>query len=132
MRLKAILVGLCSTGLLMVPAAAQKKDKSSDQRETVAKPLTDKQRKQQQARLRKELETPYKKWLDQDVGYIISDEEKKAFKGLQTDEEKDQFIEQFWLRRDPTPDTEENEYREEHYRLIPYAYDRSASGIHAC
>src|SRR5437763_94114 len=77
MRLKAILVGLCSTGLLMVPAAAQKqnkKDKSSDQRETVAKPLTDKQRKQQEARLRKELETPYKKWLDQDVGYIISDE----------------------------------------------------------
>ena len=129
MRLRAILVGLCSTGLLLVPAAAQKKDKSSDQRETVAKPLTDKQRKQQEARLRKELETPYKKWLDQDVGYIISDEEKKAFKGLQTDEEKDQFIEQFWLRRDPTPDTEENEYREEHYRRIAYANEHFASGI---
>ena len=129
MRLRAILVGLCSTGLLLVPAAAQKKDKSSDQRETVAKPLTDKQRRQQEARLRKELETPYKKWLDQDVGYIISDEEKKAFKGLQTDEEKDQFIEQFWLRRDPTPDTEENEYREEHYRRIAYANEHFASGI---
>jgi GWxTD domain-containing protein len=132
MRLRAILVGLCSTGLLLVPAAAQKqnkKDKSSDQRETVAKPLTDKQRKQQEARLRKELETPYKKWLDQDVGYIISDEERKAFKGLQTDEEKDQFIEQFWLRRDPTPDTEENEYREEHYRRIAYANEHFASGI---
>jgi GWxTD domain-containing protein len=131
MRLKAVLLGLCSAGLLLVPAAAQKdkKDKSSDQRETVAKPLTDKQRKQQEARLRKELETPYKKWLDQDVVYIISDEEKKAFKGLQTDEEKDQFIEQFWLRRDPTPDTEENEYREEHYRRIAYANDHYASGI---
>jgi len=131
MRLKAILVGLCSTGLLLVPAAAQKdkKDKSSDQRETVAKPLTDKQRKQQEARLRKELETPYKKWLDQDVVYIISDEEKKAFKTLQTDEERDQFIEQFWLRRDPTPDTEENEYREEHYRRIAYANEHFASGI---
>jgi len=131
MRLKAILVGFCSAGLFLVPAAAQKdkKDKSSDQRETVAKPLTDKQRKQQQDRLRKELETPYKKWLDQDVGYIISDEEKKAFKGLQTDEEKDQFIEQFWLRRDPTPDTEENEYREEHYRRIAYANEHYASGI---
>ena len=131
MRLKAILVGLCSAGLLLVPAAAQKdkKDKSSDQRETVAKPLTDKQRKQQEARLRKELETPYKKWLDQDVVYIISDEEKKAFKTLQTDEERDQFIEQFWLRRDPTPDTEENEYREEHYRRIAYANDHYASGI---
>src|SRR5712691_6282829 len=132
MRLRAVVVGLCSTGLLLVPAAAQKqnkKDKSSDQRETVAKPLTDRQRRQQEARLRKELETPYKKWLDQDVGYIISDEEKKAFKGLQTDEEKDQFIEQFWLRRDPTPDTEENEYREEHYRRIAYANEHFASGI---
>jgi len=131
MRLNVVLVGLCATGLLLIPAAAQKdkKDKSSDQRETVAKPLTDKQRKQQQDRLRKELETPYKKWLDQDVVYIISDEEKKAFKTLQTDEERDQFIEQFWLRRDPTPDTEENEYREEHYRRIAYANDHYASGI---
>jgi GWxTD domain-containing protein len=121
---------LCSASLLVLPAAAQsKKDKSSDQRETVAKPLTDKERKKQQDRLRKELETPYKKWLDQDVVYIISDEEKKAFKGLQTDEEKQQFIEQFWLRRDPTPDTEENEYREEHYRRIAYANDHFASGI---
>jgi len=116
--------------LFLVPASAQKKkDKPSDQGETVAKPLTDKQRKQQQERLRKELETPYKKWLDQDVVYIISDEEKKAFKTLQTDEERDQFIEQFWLRRDPTPDTEENEYREEHYRRIAYANDHYASGI---
>jgi GWxTD domain-containing protein len=128
--LKVMLVGLCSASLLVLPAAAQsKKDKSSDQRETVAKPLTDKERKKQQDRLRKELETPYKKWLDQDVVYIISDEEKKAFKGLQTDEEKQQFIEQFWLRRDPTPDTEENEYREEHYRRIAYANDHFASGI---
>jgi GWxTD domain-containing protein len=125
-----VLVGLCSAGLFLVPASAQKKkDKPSDQGETVAKPLTDKQRKQQQERLRKELETPYKKWLDQDVVYIISDEEKKAFKTLQTDEERDQFIEQFWLRRDPTPDTEENEYREEHYRRIAYANDHFASGI---
>jgi GWxTD domain-containing protein len=130
MRLKMVLVGLCSAGLFLVPASAQKKkDKPSDQGETAAKPLTDKQRKQQQERLRKELETPYKKWLDQDVVYIISDEEKKAFKTLQTDEERDQFIEQFWLRRDPTPDTEENEYREEHYRRIAYANDHYASGI---
>jgi GWxTD domain-containing protein len=130
MRLKAVLVGLCSAGLFLAPASAQKKkDKSSDQGETVAKPLTDRQRRQQQERLRKELETPYKKWLDQDVVYIISDEEKKAFKGLQTDEEKDQFIEQFWLRRDPTPDTEENEYREEHYRRIAYTNEHYASGI---
>jgi GWxTD domain-containing protein len=130
MRLKRVFVGLCAAGLFLVPVSAQnKKDKSSEQSETVAKPLTDKQRKQQQEKLRKELETPYKKWLDQDVVYIISDEEKKAFKTLQTDEERDQFIEQFWLRRDPTPDTEENEYREEHYRRIAYANDHYASGI---
>ena len=105
------------------PAPDKKKDK------TVAKPMTDKQRRQQQEKLKKELETPYKKWLTEDVGYIISDEERKAFKVLQTDEEREQFIEQFWLRRDPTPDTEENEYREEHYRRIAYANQYFASGI---
>jgi len=122
---------------LLVPATAQdsnkqdgsKKDKSAEKRETIAKPMTDKQRRQQQDRLRKELETPYKKWLTEDVGYIISDEERKAFKTLQTDEEREQFIEQFWLRRDPTPDTEENEYREEIYRRIAYANQHFASGI---
>ncbi len=131
MRLKLSLVVLCGLGCLMVPAAAQKnnKNKAAQQGETIAKPMTDKQRRQQQDRLRKELETPFKKWLEQDVGYIISDEERKAFKTLATDEEREQFIEQFWLRRDPTPDTEENEYREEHYRRIAYANEHYASGI---
>jgi GWxTD domain-containing protein len=98
-------------------------------RETIAKPMTEKERKRQEARLKKELETPYKKWLNEEVGYIITDEERKAFKQLASDDERQQFIEQFWLRRDPTPDTEENEYREEHYRRIAYANDRYASGI---
>jgi len=133
MRLKLLLAISCSLGCLVFSAAAQdsdkKKDKSGAKRETVAKPMTDKQRRQQQDRLRKELETPYKKWLNEDVGYIISNEERKAFKTLQTDEERDQFVEQFWLRRDPTPDTEENEYREEHYRRIAYANEHFASGI---
>jgi len=69
-----------------------------------------------------------KKWLDQDVTYIITDEEKAAFKRLTTDEERYQFIEQFWLRRDPSPDTIENEFRDEHYRRIAYANERFASG----
>ena len=98
-------------------------------RETVARPMTAKEKKKQEARLKKELETPWKKWLNEEVVYIITDEEKKAFKALQTDEEREQFVEQFWLRRDPTPDTEENEYREEHYRRIAYANERFASGI---
>jgi GWxTD domain-containing protein len=71
----------------------------------------------------------YKKWLDEDVLYIISDEEKKVFKALQTDEERESFIEQFWLRRDPDPRTPENEFKEEHYRRIAYANERYASGI---
>ena len=98
-------------------------------RETIAKPMTERERKKKEAQLKRELETPYKKWLNEEVGYIITDEERKAFKQLQTDDERQQFIEQFWLRRDPTPDTEENEYREEHYRRIAYANDRFASGI---
>src|SRR3984957_4689713 len=98
-------------------------------RETVAKPLTPKQIKKKEAALKKELETPWKKWLNEDVTYIITDEERKAFKQLNTDEEREQFVEQFWLRRDPTPDTVENEFKEEHYRRIAYANERFASGI---
>jgi GWxTD domain-containing protein len=67
--------------------------------------------------------------LNEDVVYIITEEERKTFKNLNTDEEREQFIEQFWLRRDPTPDTVENEYKEEHYRRIAYANERFASGI---
>jgi len=102
---------------------------SSSSRETIAKPKTEKQKKKDEAKLKRELETPYKRWLNEEVGYIISDEERKVFKTLQTDDERQTFIENFWLRRDPTPDTEENEFREEHYRRIAYANDRFASGI---
>jgi GWxTD domain-containing protein len=103
--------------------------KTASDRETIAKPMTEKQRKKKEEQLRKELESPYKKWLNEDVAYIITDEEKKAFKRLNTNDEREQFIEQFWLRRDPTPDTEENEYKEEHYRRIAYANEHFASGI---
>jgi GWxTD domain-containing protein len=110
-------------------ASSTDDSKAAPARETIAKPLTEKQKKKRDEKLRKELETPYRKWLNEDVVYIITDEEKTAFKRLQTDEEREQFIEQFWLRRDPTPDTEENEFKEEHYRRIAYANDHYASGI---
>ncbi len=71
----------------------------------------------------------YKKWMENDVAYIITDEEKKAFKALATDEERENFIENFWRRRDPNPDTEENEFREEYYERIAYANEHFASGI---
>jgi GWxTD domain-containing protein len=87
------------------------------------------EKKKSDRKLFKELATPYKKWLDEDVKYIITDEERKAFLQLNTNEEREQFIEQFWLRRDPTPDTVENEFKEEHYRRIAYTNERFASGI---
>jgi GWxTD domain-containing protein len=71
----------------------------------------------------------YKKWLDEDVRWIITDEELSAFKKLTTNAERDQFIEAFWQRRDPTPDTAENEYKEEHYRRITYANEHYAAGM---
>jgi GWxTD domain-containing protein len=126
-------VVLITTWSLLLPAATlaqkNKKSESNPNRETVARPMTDKERRKQEERLRKELETPFKKWLNEDVAWIITEEERKAFKNFATDDERQQFIEQFWLRRDPTPDTEENEYKEEHYRRIAYANERFASGI---
>ena len=71
----------------------------------------------------------YKKWLDEDVRWIITDEEMSAFKKLSNNAERDQFIEEFWQRRDPTPDTAENEYKEEHYRRIAYANEHFAAGM---
>lgn len=73
---------------------------------------------------------PYRNWLNQDVVYIISDEERRIFRSFQTDEERQQFIEQFWLRRDPTPGTSANEMKDEHYRRIAYANEHfSRNGI---
>src|SRR6185436_5446456 len=118
-----VFLASCCLAALLVPMLAQQ------QRETVAKPPSQRQKNRAENRLKKELETPYKKWLDEEVGWIISDEERTAFKRLQTDDERQEFIEQFWLRRDPSPDTEENEFREEHYRRIAWANDRFASGI---
>jgi GWxTD domain-containing protein len=93
------------------------------------RPISEKQKKENAKALKQELSKTYKKWLDEDVAYIISDEERKAFKQLSNDEERDQFIEAFWQRRDPTPDTEENEFKEEHYRRIEYANEHFAAGI---
>src|SRR5690606_29958775 len=76
-------------------------------------------------RLRQEeAEDYYEKWLREDVKYIITDEEKAVFRNLTTPEEKEQFIEQFWFRRDPDPRTPVNEFKDEHYRRIAYANER--------
>lgn len=133
MRTRNFTVVYCVLGLLVdqsIGLAGKKKDDpAATGRETISKPLSEKEQKKKEKALKKELESTYKTWLNQDVTYIITDEERQAFKRLANDEERQQFVEQFWLRRDPTPDTEENEYKEEHYRRIAYANERFASGI---
>jgi GWxTD domain-containing protein len=110
------LIGAFLLSLAIVPAArAQKDQKSQDPQD-------------RPHNVKPEIKKAYKDWLEKDVAYIISDEERKAFKKLATDEEREQFIESFWRRRDPDPDTEENEYKEEYYERIAYANERFSSG----
>src|SRR5271155_934454 len=114
------------------PAAAPAQTNSAQTgpaTDPLKRPISEKQKKENAKALKQELSKTYKKWLDEDVVYIISDEERKAFKQLSNDEERDQFLEGFWQRRDPTPDTEENEFKEEHYRRIEYANEHFAAGL---
>ncbi len=90
--------------------------------------LSDKELYNSRRALRQELKGPYKTWLNEEVPYIISDDERKAFMNLSNDEEREAFIENFWLRRNPNPDSPENSFREEHYRRIQYANDHFAAG----
>ena len=93
--------------------------------------LQDKKSKQSQRQpaAQEEIEDYFKKWLNEDVVHIISEEERKVFRKLSTDDEKEQFIEQFWFRRDPDPHSAANEFKEEHYRRIAYSNERFASGM---
>jgi len=112
--------------LLLSPlVSAQQPDEDKNQQAREAA----KNKKKQQKDLEKELATPYKKWLNEDVVYIISPEERDSFLRLQTNEERESFIEQFWLRRNPNPDSVENEFKDEHYRRIAYANEHFSSGI---
>ncbi len=109
------------------PAATQ--TQPQDAVDPLKRPTDEKQKKKNARALKQELSKPYKKWLDEDVSYIITDEERAAFRQLSNDEERDNFIEAFWQRRDPTPDTEENEFKEEHYQRIAYANEHFAAGV---
>jgi len=102
---------------------------NSNDTDPLKRPVPDKLKKEQAKRFKQEVSQTYKKWLNEDVRWIITPEEEQAFKQLSNDEERDNFIEQFWLRRDPTPDTAENEFKEEHYRRIAYANEHFAAGI---
>jgi len=106
-------------------ASAQQQDQEVD---PLKRERSDKEKIAAQKAVRQELKGAYKTWLNQDVVWIITDEETKAFKSLSNDEERDAFIENFWLRRNPNPDSPENEFREEHYRRIAYANEHFAAG----
>src|SRR5712664_2122407 len=103
-----------------LPAGLAQKKKTNDQSQDPS---------QRERNVKPELKKAYKDWLEKDVAYIITDEERKAFKKLATDDERERFIEEFWRRRDPDPDTDENEFREEYYERIAYANEHYASGI---
>jgi GWxTD domain-containing protein len=126
MSRKSVLKSLAFAGLTLSLAAGSAYAQGGKEKEK-GKPAEDISTKARN--VKPELKEAYKKWLSTDVDYIITKEEKRAFLALQTDEERENFIENFWRRRDPNPDTEENEYREEYYERIAYANEHFTSGI---
>src|SRR6204780_4108126 len=136
--LLSFLAGALTVSSASYARASQEQDQQTTQSSQTSpdqqdqKPQSKKGSKAKQAsdnQLKKELESPYKKWLDEDVIYIISPEERHSFLHLATNEEREQFIEAFWQRRNPDPDSPENTFKEEHYRRIAYANEHFASGI---
>ena len=118
-----LLIAATALGISAFPAfAGNDKDKKQEEK------LTKQERRRQKA-IQKEMESPYKKWISGPIGYIITPAERAAFKKLATDEERDQFIEEFWRRRNPTPGSPENSFKEEFYRRIAYANEHYSSGI---
>ena len=121
----SLLTWLCLLSLGLAtgsPLIGQDKDKDKKERKK-----EDKERRKRQ--LQEEQEDYYKKWQKEDVVYILTDEEKAVFNRLSNDDERDAFIEQFWRRRDPDPNTGINEFKEEHYRRIAYANEHFTSGV---
>ena len=123
--LLTLLAGALAFGGIAYTETPQQEDQN--QQQDAKKTAKEQQRKTKD--LERELDSQYKKWLNEDVIYIITPEEKNAFLHLSTNEEREQFIEQFWARRNPDPDSPENSFKEEHYRRIAYTNEHYASGI---
>jgi GWxTD domain-containing protein len=123
-----ILPGLLCFALLPSKSTVAQDRQPPQNQSAPAKRQTAKDLKQQARKLAKE-SAPYSTWLTEEAIYIITKEEREAFLRLTTNEEREQFIEEFWRRRNPDPDSPENAYREEHYRRIAYADERFSSGI---
>jgi GWxTD domain-containing protein len=128
---RSLFASAFSIMISLAPVVAQQEAPSSTTNpatSTSPQKLT-KEQKKKMGRALKELDAQYKQWLSEDVVYIIAPEERTAFLQLSTSEEREQFIEQFWLRRSGNPDLPENDFKEEHYRRIAYANEHYASGI---
>ena len=129
---RTLCVSLFSISIALSPVLAQQAQNPAQSPDpaaaTTPQKLT-KEQKKKMGRALKELDAQYKQWLNEDVVYIISPEERTAFLQLSTSEEREQFIEQFWLRRSSNPDLPENDFKEEHYRRIAYTNEHFASGI---
>src|SRR5271155_1499322 len=126
--IRSVFASLFSVAIAVSPLIAQQ-PQVQEQPAPIAHQNLDKEQKKKIKRTLKELDTPYRQWLNEDVIYIISPDERTAFLQLATNEEREQFIEQFWLRRSSNPDLPDNDFKEEHYRRIAYANEHYASGI---
>src|SRR6266700_2216529 len=124
--MRALFVSIFSIAIAMPPAFAQQ---AQDPAALPVPKKMDKNTKRKMRKTLKELDSAYRQWLTEDVTYIISPDERNAFLQLDTNEEREQFIEQFWLRRSNNPDLPDNDFKEEHYRRIAYANEHYASGI---
>ncbi len=91
--------------------------------------ITKKEKKKKEQELMKELGNPYKNWIRGPISFIITPAERKAFSQLKTNEEREQFIESFWARRNPDPGSGVNSYKEQFYRRIAYANEHFSSGL---
>src|ERR1700720_423578 len=123
---KTLLASVFSLSIVIPLALAQQ---SQDPGNPVVPQKLDKETKRKMKKTLKELDSAYRQWLTEDVTYIISPDERNAFLQLETNEEREQFIEQFWLRRSSNPDLPENDFKEEHYPRIAYTNEHFASGI---
>ena len=90
---------------------------------------SERQRKKQQKKAKDELSFEFDRFLEEDGKYLLTPDEVAAFRRLGTNEEREQFIENFWRRRNPDPESSTNSFKEEHYRRIAYANEHFASGI---
>jgi GWxTD domain-containing protein len=126
---RTLFASLFSISIAIPPIVAQEAQQAQDPTAAPVQQKLDKEQKKKLKKTLKELDTPYRQWLNEDVVYIISPAERQSFLQLETNEEREQFIEQFWLRRSATPDLPDNDFKEEHYRRIAYANEHFASGI---